>query len=484
MRDRTAAGDHPDLYRHVDVTPKSAPVPVQQETDPVTSAIDRAPPLMEIGNSARARVLGSVQRLAGNRATEWLLSIQREVAFAPAIALSAKDLDALADQVHTGVADRNKEWIFVALEKLGKDQPTIDRLKTRYRALYRAELEAALRGVFAGRDLQMACELINIKADARTPDIVGKKPTTDDEYTAVVERLSSALTGASRDIDAVFGSLMPFNRDRDALDKLKTAYQTWQQTHHRTTTLDDDIKGAGLDKDQRSYALYLLNAPPPGRPHTAATVDDAGTEGFSANVPGGAVSAHTGTKYTRGGRQRPAGFSIGYEGGLASESHWLQFIWREIIVTNAAGAERRLNDPITTSGGHYNLTTDPAHPVYNTDSDPPNPFYESTGISNRTAEATTIFDYPGEPVAWVNREFRRGASRVVSRAHFNSFLIRDYKTLERVSIDIEWTFNSLIPAGAPPAGRTYATSGAKVDKLPDDMKTVLVAQFPAFDYIQ
>jgi hypothetical protein len=69
---------------------------------------------------------------------------------------------------------------------------------------------------------------------------------------------------------------------------------------------------------------------------------------------------------------------------------------------------------------------------------------------------------------------------VVSRAHFNTYLVRDFRTLYHVALDVEWTFVSPV---TPPRIQTVNAAGP-VTGLPSDMKKRLVAQYPQFDYIQ
>ena len=72
--------------------------------------------------------------------------------------------------------------------------------------------------------------------------------------------------------------------------------------------------------------------------------------------------------------------------------HLLQFIYREIIAADGSHVDR----PITTSGGTYNTTTDPAHPNWNTDSaSSPNPYYEGGFVHRTDDDALTTFDQPG-----------------------------------------------------------------------------------------
>jgi hypothetical protein len=91
-----------------------------------------------------------------------------------------------------------------------------------------------------------------------------------------------------------------------------------------------------------------------------------------------------------------------------------------------------------------------------------------------------MYDMPSPLNTLVNAELAGGATKVTSRAHFNTYLIRDYRAIYHVSVDVEWEFTS---AATPP--RTQKVSGTgKVDGLPDGIRARLVEQFPAFTYIQ
>jgi hypothetical protein len=404
-----------------------------------------------------------------------------------AVALTDDDYKALAEQLYKAMKGlgTDEEAIYAALQKLDKDAAAITKLKEVYKKNYKgADLEAEIRSEMSGKELRFALELIGIKDDPKSADIVGKLPTTDDEYKAVAKKLYAAMKGLGTDEEAIYGLLLPFNRDEPKLTKLKTIYQSELKGGLTGKGLEADIKDE-MSSDELAYALYLLNAPPPAANRTTVTVSKPGTEAHTGKVEGGEVSVHTGTQYTptaAGAALRPEGFSLGYKGGLASETRWLQFIWREIVVNHPTKGEYHVKAAIGTSAKHgYSLTTDRDKPTYNTDSaDADNPFYEAGFFSNRTADAMTMFDQPAAIESHVRAAFSDGATKVTSRAHFNTFLIRDYKTLYHVYLQVEWTFNS---AAASPNVQTVKSAG-KADSLPSDMKEKLVEQYPKFDYIQ
>jgi len=433
-----------------------------------------------VGGAHQIAMLQSLQRAAGNAAVEHLVA-QRAVAMAPAIALTDKDIDAIGDQVHTAIEGlgTDEEAVYAGLEKLGKNQPLIDKLKVSYLAHYKADLEGDIRGDFSGKELQLALELINIKDDAKKADLVGQVPTTDPEFKAAARALYAAMKGMGTDIDALYGVLIPFNRDKAKLDKLKLVYTAELAGGLTGKGLEEDIKDEwGLSKNEQSYALYLLNAPLPVANTGAVPRATAGVEAFKQKVPGGEVSAKTGVDPGFGTAEA---YEIGYKGGLARETHWLQFIWREIEVTDPVRGQFRLSDIWHANVGDYRLTTDPANPVYNTDSlDHDSPFYEAAAASEVTNEAMTMFDMPSDPAGLVAREFAAGATHVVARAHFNTFMVRDDRVLEQTKVDVQW--DHLAPA-TPPRTQS-AKSAGKVSRLPKDMKARLVAQYPKFSYIQ
>lgn len=396
------------------------------------------------------------------------------------VSLSPEDMTALAEQLHEAMSGwgTDEEKIYVSLQKLGKDPAAIAALRKAYQDKYGLELEAEIRGEMSGDELRLALELIGIVDDPATGVAVGAAPTTPEAMTAAANRLYGAMKGLGTDEEAIFAVLIPFQRDAARLAQLKETY---------AKELSGGLSGKGLEQDlndemsgsELHYALFLLNAPPPRAPTGAAGVPDEGTEVHTGTVPGGSVSVRTGTQLTPGGDKE--GYAVGYKGGLSDESAWLQFIWREILVEHPVRGGYRVDQSITTTGGTYRLTTDPSDPHYNTDTaDPEDPFYEAAGMSGRTADSSTMYDMPSAATAFVNAELAGGATKVTSRAHFNTFLIRDYRALYHVTVDVEWVFTS---ATVPPRTQTVAGSG-KVSGLPDKIRARLVEQFPSFAYIE
>ena len=181
---------------------------------------------------------------------------------------------------------------------------------------------------------------------------------------------------------------------------------------------------------------------------------------------------------------REEAVSMSYTGPHAGRTRWLQFISREVVVRSADGKDKWVGARVESDGGAtpYALTTDPDKRVWNTDAakDAPSPFYEDSGVNNRTADATTIFDTPGPVADIVRKQFEAPAKpkKVISRAHLVTYLVRDMDVLEKVTIDLEWVF--IAPKNIPP---TPTVTRAKATELDGAHRERLQKQFPKFAYL-
>jgi hypothetical protein len=288
------------------------------------------------------------------------------------------------------------------------------------------------------------------------------------------------MSGLGTDEEAIYATLLPFNRDARLLGQLKTTYQRIVGRPLEADIIDE------MSSTELAYALYLLNAPPAAAPGgNFQTTPGSGTPPTTPPpaVEGGTVTALTGAGYsTPSGGAGSVSFAVAYRGGLAGDSRWLQFIWREIEVTAADGTIRQLADPVTVGARTYPLTTNPRSPSYSVDSrSGSDPFYEaSTSTARREPDLTMIADAPTPIQALVTREYGAGARSVVSRAHFEIYLIRDYRTLYHVGVDVEHPFRDATHHGTT---RQIRVTEA-VSELPADLRAVLVRDYPAFSYIQ
>lgn len=159
----------------------------------------------------------------------------------------------------------------------------------------------------------------------------------------------------------------------------------------------------------------------------------------------------------------PSKTSSGYTDGIAirikckKNPHLVQFIYRELI--NADGSH--VAKTITTTGGTYQTTTDPAKPNWNTDSAAkPNPYYEGAGAYRTDDGALTTFDQPG-----FGGQLAPPPGGT-TRATFKAFAICDGKVVR----EITWVREQ--KSGASP---TYTVTVAKANEMPAWAKTQMAA---------
>jgi hypothetical protein len=453
-----------------------APQPAATVPEALTRAAGGGATLQRAPLRQRRQTLLALQRTAGNATVRRLVAsgaatIQR------APALTTDDYTTLAANLHSAMAGwgTDEEAIFVSLQKLEKDATAIAALKKAYQDTYKEDLESEIRSELSGSELDLALELLGAGGTGKAP-MVGGAPAGAADVEAAAQRLHTAMEGWGTDEEAVYAALLPFNRDATKLTTLKTAYKTKYGTE-----LEDDIKSE-MSSDELAYALYLLNAPPSGTPHADVAVTSPGIEDHAGTVPGGNVSVHTGVEYTNRGAPRTGGFSVGYEGGLAADSGWIQFIWAEVHATQADGSVLTVAEGgLGTSNGDMETSTDPTSPNYKVDSgSADSPFYEAGFVDIRTATGTTIYDRPHEFSDLIKRQFDAGATRVIERDHFDQFLVQDYKTIYHTSLYVEWDYT----ARATVNRTTKAEGGGKVDGMPAAFKKQLVKEYPKFDYVQ
>jgi hypothetical protein len=206
--------------------------------------------------------------------------------------------------------------------------------------------------------------------------------------------------------------------------------------------------------------------------------------GTAARVHSGTITAGTEVRArpAAGGAARTGVVSLDYTGSHASHCCWLQFIWREVLVTTAGGTAARAGR-VSSTGGSYDLTTDPAKPNYNTDSaSRTDPCYQSAGMSNDSHGGLTIFDIPGasQPAAAAARE--AGATRVESIAHFDAFFVCGGVVLVHVAWTATYTWTRTTGWQGPDCSVSPPdTSG---DRPNERQRQRLNAQYPGQTIVQ
>lgn len=240
----------------------------------------------------------------------------------------------------------------------------------------------------------------------------------------------------------------------------------------------------------RRLIAFAANPPPAEKQARTARPVKAGKDEFAEDVPDGKVTARSGVKfYGEDGNPYPDAFSLDYTGGDTESVHWLQFVWREFIAEYPAkqgGKARR--EPQKgiwkRPSSEYPYTTDPAKPNWNVDVvRGGSPFYEHNQPLNRSPASVVMFDAPSPGHDVVQPLFAQDEppARVISHAHFTTYLVRGPDILHATEIDLRWEFDSpKIPPMQPAvikAGGARALDAAQRKRLKD--------QFPgnSLDYL-
>ena len=333
-------------------------------------------------------------------------------------------------------------------------------------------------GTAAGRRL-LAHELTHATRDrAVGPQAIFRK-TPAEEALALAKTINAALTAKKPDEKAVLTALGSVDRNATKAAALKTAYKTEFKTE-----LEADLK-AHLGADALARALFLLNGPKKETAKTTITVSAAGTEEHKAKVAGGEVSVHKDVEYTlkEGSPKRTGGFSVGFSTkGDASETRLMQTIWVEIVATQPDKSEQWVAGTAGSTNGTMDLTTDPKKPSYKIDSAlKTSPFQDQGGRVNRDAKNVTNYDRPAEFSGTIGKKFDDGATKVVERDHFDSFIIVEEKPVYQTSLYVEWIYAS---KAGPPKRTTNFVAGSAITALPSDVKKQLVKEYPAYEYIR
>jgi len=323
------------------------------------------------------------------------------------------------------------------------------------------------------------------QADSETT--IRRSPDSDAKDLS--KKLHDGLTAAKVDEPALLTLLDGMGRDPAKTALLKSNYKK-EYASELEADIRQKVSAANLNR-----ALFLLNAPPAATYFTLVDADNPGTEDHNAKVGGGVVSVHTGVDYRQkvpaGQPKNPLsvdGFSIGYQGAKASESHYIQTIWSEVIATQKDNTKIKVaKSGVSSIIGTMDLTTDPKNINYKIDSvGKESPFYDRAGLHNRTDDSITDFDRPADDKAVIQEQFDAGAIHVEEIEHFDDFLIQEEKAIYRVSLTVQFIYNSKsdVPSKANGQRITKFGSGSAITGLPADVKKQLVKEYPNFDYIK
>jgi len=173
----------------------------------------------------------------------------------------------------------------------------------------------------------------------------------------------------------------------------------------------------------------------------ATTVIDPGTKKHSVDIDWdghkGRIEVHEGVTYAEEGTQYQNAISLGYSGKKSSKCHWIQFVWREMLITQAGESPKAKSGTVETTGGNYELTTDSASPNYIVDSySPIDPSYDH-GFSNiRDRRSITMFDRPDSSLLLTKEEHADPKTeKIEAKTHLEAFLACKGKICAKIA----WT---------------------------------------------
>lgn len=307
--------------------------------------------------------------------------------------------------------------------------------------------------------------------------------------------VGSALHLNATQISALVGGASDLQLTKEQYANLHTSitqlYRQSQTKGSEKSGETTDVAGSlcGSSASPTPTAAPKKTVPSVTGTNTHVTETSAGTKTKEEKVGSGTVTVRTDVKGTFGGSADHL-FALTYKGSDSKDAHWLQFIHREILGIHADGTAHAQTGNITTTGGTYKLTTGgtattngaPGKDNYNTDTaSATDPFYEAGGLNNRSADSTTMYDLPGPADARVQAAFAAGATRVISRAHFDTFLVNTDHVVYHVKIDVVYDFSS---AAATPAPVSSMPSAGAAAGLPATIQEKFHAQFPSFNFIK
>ena len=160
------------------------------------------------------------------------------------------DFKDLARRIYKAISGpgTDEEAVYRALQQLERDPTAIDMLKRTYMSEYKLDLRADIEDDFSGEELEYALQLINsgsVKSDQR----IERGPNAVVSIATAIERLWAATDIIGTDEEAIFATLLPFNRHTA---ELEDAFQIRYGKDLRST-LDSELSG-----DEFNYAMELL----------------------------------------------------------------------------------------------------------------------------------------------------------------------------------------------------------------------------------
>lgn len=210
-------------------------------------------PGTDLGRRLLAHELAHVVQQSGG-------TIRRQVRVGGLPPTAEVDFDALADQVYEAMKGSgtflglgwgtDEEAVYQALEQLRGDPGMIATLVERYAQRHdNADMVADIEDEFSGSELEYARQLLGRGRAGAEQRVEG--PTND--LTAAARRLRDAVEGPGTDEEAIYATLVPFNRATEALENTYRSLCGESLREH----IVDEMSGS-----ERRHALSLLSFDP------------------------------------------------------------------------------------------------------------------------------------------------------------------------------------------------------------------------------
>ncbi len=169
-----------------------------------------------------------------------------------------RNYEHLAQIIHGAIykVGTDEEAVYQALAELNREQQAINNLISVYAKIYPGcNLIEDIKDDFSGSELEYALQLINI-GDPHSLQRINSADDSEQGLLHAAKRLNDAFEiFLGTDEEAVYATLLPFNRDSGKLQRLRSAYQ--QQYHESLIErIFDEFSDSELD-----YALYLFLTP-------------------------------------------------------------------------------------------------------------------------------------------------------------------------------------------------------------------------------
>ncbi|HEY4032400.1 MAG TPA: protein-glutamine glutaminase family protein [Ktedonobacteraceae bacterium] len=173
--------------------------------------------------------------------------------------VSVRDFERLAKSLHRALQpEKSPEHVFRVLYFLLREPEAIKKLEEEFGKRYDKNLKAALTERFGeGTPQQRFAFWLIGEEDAGTDQTMNRWPPSEEEYTALSERLHDALL--KKDCEAVYRVLTPFQRNTELLYRFSKWYRAYKRGLDSSlpASLQADMK-QHLEGNDLNFGLFLI----------------------------------------------------------------------------------------------------------------------------------------------------------------------------------------------------------------------------------